>query len=150
MALYRGDHNAFGQPGIKPRWTHGDKQGVGTAYSASSRLWFTIWQGIVTELYFPTVDRPQIRDLQYLVTDGETFFHDEVRHLKSKVERLESALGYCVQSADPEGRYTLEKEIITDPHLPCLLQRTRVTGDPQFVSRLKLYALCAPHLNGGG
>jgi len=150
MAIYRGDHNAFGQPGIEPRWTHGDKQGIGTAYSASSRLWFTIWQGIVTELYFPTVDRPQIRDLQYLVTDGETFFHDEVRHLKSQVECLESALGYRVQSADPEGRYTVEKEIITDPHLPCLLQRTRVTGDPQFVSRLKLYVLCAPHLNGGG
>jgi hypothetical protein len=27
-------------------------------------------------------------DLQYLVTDGESFFHDEKRNLESKLERL--------------------------------------------------------------
>ncbi|MEO8340408.1 MAG: hypothetical protein ABI604_11940, partial [Nitrospirota bacterium] len=32
---------AFGWPGIEPRWTHGGKDGVGTAYAASSRIWFT-------------------------------------------------------------------------------------------------------------
>jgi hypothetical protein len=68
---------AFGQPGLEPRWTHGNKDGVGTAYSGGSRIWFTIFQGVVTETYFPTVDRPQLRDLQYLITDGKTFFHEE-------------------------------------------------------------------------
>src|SRR6202162_2289153 len=86
---------AFGWPGIEPRWTHGGKDGVGTAYAASSRVWFTFWNGIVTEVYYPTVDRPQLRDLQYLITDGESFFHEEKRHLKSKFERLsDHALGY--------------------------------------------------------
>ena len=65
---------AFGKPGIEPRWTHSNKAGVGTAYSTSSYLWCTIWDGIFTEVYYPTVDRPQLRDLQYLVTDGTTFF----------------------------------------------------------------------------
>src|SRR5579872_7446147 len=60
---------AFGWPGIEPRWTHGGKDGVGTAYSSSSRIWFTLWNGIITEVYYPTVDHPQIRDLQYLITD---------------------------------------------------------------------------------
>ena len=76
---------AFGWPGIEPKWTHGDKDGVGTAYAASSRIWFTLWNGVITEVYYPTVDHPQIRDLQYLVTDGKTFFHEEKRHLKSNV-----------------------------------------------------------------
>src|ERR1041384_1286217 len=67
---------AFGRPGIEPRWTHGDKDGVGTAYAAASRIWFTLWNGIITEVYYPTVDHPQIRDLQCLVTDGKTFFQD--------------------------------------------------------------------------
>ena len=41
--------------------------------------------------------------------------------------------------------------MITDPHLPCLLQRTRLTGARQtFLSTLKLFALCAPHLQVGG
>ncbi len=70
---------AFGKPGIGPRWTHSNKDGVGTAYCSSSHLWFTIWNGIVTEVYYPTIDRPQLRDLQFLVTDGSTFFYEEKR-----------------------------------------------------------------------
>lgn len=142
---------AFGRPGIQPRWTHGGKDGVGTAYSASSLIWFTLWNGIVTEVYYPNVDRPQVRDLQYLVTDGTSFFHEEKRHLKSEFERLsDHTLGYRCRNSDPEGRYTIVKEVITDPHLPCLLQHTRLTGDQSVISKLHLYVLCAPHLEVGG
>jgi len=42
-------NGAFGQPGIRPRWTHGGKEGVGTAYAASSQIWFTLWNGIITK-----------------------------------------------------------------------------------------------------
>ena len=142
--------DAFGHPGIHPRWTHGDKDGVGTAYAASSHVWFTLWNGIITEVYYPTVDRPQIRDLQYLITDGKSFFHDEKR-LKTKVERLsEHGLGYRCTNSDPDGRYSIVNEIITSPHLACILLRTKLTGDESFISQLQLYALCAPHLEVGG
>ena len=143
---------AFGKPGIEPRWTHSNKSGVGTAYSASSHLWFTIWNGIVTEVYYATIDRPQIRDLQYLVTDGKTFFHEEKRDLKITTERLsDHALGYRCTNVDPDGRYSIMKEVISDPHLACLLQRTQITGtDEDFLQKLKLFALCAPHLEIGG
>ncbi|MGH9325560.1 MAG: glycoside hydrolase family 15 protein [Terriglobia bacterium] len=144
------DVEAFGRPGIEPRWTHGGKDGVGTAYSASSLIWFTLWNGIITEVYYPTVDRPQLRDLQYLITDGTSFFHEEKRHLKSSFERLGHALGYRCTNSDPEGRYAIVKEIITDPHLACILQHTRLTGDQSVISKLHVYALCAPHLDVGG
>ncbi|MGD0360911.1 MAG: glycoside hydrolase family 15 protein [Bryobacteraceae bacterium] len=142
---------AFGWPGIEPRWTHGGKDGLGTAYAASSRLWFTLWNGIVTEVYYPTVDRPQLRDLQYLITDGKSFFHDEKRDLKSKLECLpDHGLGYRCTNSDPAGHYAVVKEIIADPHMACVLQRTQLTGDESFLSKLRLYALCAPHLEVGG
>ncbi len=142
---------AFGGPGIPPRWTHAAKDGVGTAYASSSRLWFTLWNGIVTEVYYPTVDRPQLRDLQFLVTDGETFFHEEKRHLRSMTERLSHhVLGYRITNTDPEGRYSLVKEVLSDPHLPCLLVNTILSGEEPFLKRLRLYALCAPHLGMGG
>ena len=93
MEQQAGNH-AFGAPGIEPRWTRSDKQAVGTAYSASSKIWFTLAAGIVSEVYYPTIDRPQIRDLQYLVTDGKTFFHDQRRHMTATVEQLsEISLG---------------------------------------------------------
>ena len=144
-------NEAFGGPGIPPRWTHAAKDGVGTAYASSSRLWFTVWNGVVTEVYYPTVDRPQLRDLQFLVTDGESFFHEEKRHLHSATERFSHhGLGYRITNADPEGRYSLVKEVLSDPHLPCLLVNATLSGEASFLKRLRLYALCAPHLGMGG
>jgi glucoamylase len=143
--------NAFGGPGIEPRWTHGDKDGVGTAYAAASRIWFTLWNGIITEVYYPTVDHPQIRDLQCLITDGKTFFHEEKRDLKSICERLSgNSLGYRYINTDSERRYSIVKEIITNPHLSCILQHVQLVGDEAFISKLHLYMLCAPHLQVGG
>ncbi len=151
LSKIRGWAEAFGKPGIEPRWTHGEKEGVGTAYSAASRIWFTLWKGIITEVYYPTVDRPQVRDLELLITDGKSFFHEEKRHLQTQIERLSpNVLGYRIVNSDPEGRYKIVKEIITNPHQPCVLQRTKVLGEPGFVSGLKIYALCAPHLEVGG
>ncbi len=151
MAKFRGERMAFGQPGIEPRWTHGGKDGVGTAYAASSRIWFTVWNGIITETYYPTIDKPQIRDLQFLISDGRTFLHEEKRHLQTHIERpWSNALAYRLTNSDPEGRYQIEKEIIADPHLSCVLQHTRLLGDPQFLSELSICALCAPHLDVGG
>ncbi len=72
--------------------------------------------------------------------------------LNISVERIsDHALGYRCTNADPDGRYRITKEVIGDPHLPCLLQRTRITGaSKSFLSNLKLFDLCAPHLEIGG
>ncbi len=143
--------HAFGAPGIDPRWTRGAKEAIGTAYSAGSTVWFTASAGVVNEVYYPTVDRPQIRDLQYLVTDGETFFHDERRHFESRVERYEGhALGIRITNREFSGRYAIIKDIIADPHQPCVLVHTRLEGDPAFLARLRIFALLAPHLAEGG
>jgi len=142
---------APGAPGIAPRWTAGAKDAVGTAYSVSNRIWYTLANGINTEIYYPTIDMPQVRDLQYLVSDGETFFHDERRNTISKTELIDpGALGFRITNADPEGRYTIEKQIIGDPHLNCLLIHTKFNVAPEWQGRLHLYVICAPHLKIGG
>jgi glucoamylase len=142
---------AFGHPGIPPRWTSSSKEGVGTAYSTASRVWFTISHGILNEVYFPTIDRPQIRDLQFLITDGETFFHEEKRDLSSEINYIEQhTLGYHVVNSDPAGRYRINKEIIADPHQPCVLIHAKIEGKPEWLCRLWLYVLLAPHLETSG
>jgi len=70
---------AFGAPGIEPRWTSSAKEGVGTSYHTSCRVWFTVSHGIVNEIYYPHVDQPNTRDFQFLISDGETFCHEEKR-----------------------------------------------------------------------
>jgi glucoamylase len=151
MAIVHTTTRAFGAPGIPPRWTQSTKDAIGTAYSAGSTVWFTVSAGVVNEVYHPTIDRPQIRDLQYLVTDGETFFHDERRHLESTLEPLDAGtLGVRITNTDREGRYRIVKELIADPHQPCILLHTRLDGDPRLMTKLRLFALLAPHLDVGG
>jgi glucoamylase len=142
---------APGAPGLAPRWTSAVKDAVGTAYSASCRLWFTCSHGVVNELYHPTIDHPQVRDMEFLITDGETFIHEEKRDLISEFEYIHAeALGIRYINRDPDGRYTLTKEIICDPHHSVLLVHGRLEAEPEMLSRLKIYALLAPHLDGGG
>jgi glucoamylase len=142
---------AFGHPGMPPRWTRSQKEGVGTAYNTASRIWFTLSHGILNEVYFPTVDFPQIRDMEYLISDGESFFHEEKRDLTTGIEYVDThALGYRITKSDPGGRYRLIKEVITDPHLSTLLIHTRLEGEEAFLARLHLYVLLAPHLEVGG
>ncbi len=143
-------HQASGGPGIEPRWTRSDKDGVGTAYSALSHVWFTVSKGILNEIYYPTIDRPQIRDLQYLITDGETFFSDERRLLNTHERLVPDALGFRVTNVDPAGRYRITKEIIADPHRDCLLMHTRLEAEAEMLAKLRLFALLAPHLESGG
>src|SRR6185312_4380438 len=138
--------SAPGQPGISPTWSNSSKDGVGTAYAVSSRVWFTLAQGIVTEAYYPTIDRPQIRDAQFLISDGATFFHEEKRDLAGVVDRIEAeSLGYRVTSVDPKGRYRLEKEIISDPHSACVLVHARLIPADGWADKLQVYFLLAPH-----
>ena len=145
------DGPAFGAPGLAPRWTSSKKDAVATAYAASSRIWFTASHGTLNEIYYPTIDRPQIRDMELLFTDEETFFHEEKRDFEYDFHYIDNdALALRTVATDLGGRYTVTKEFITDPHQPVVLMNVKIEGDEAILSRLKCYALLAPHLDGGG
>src|SRR5438552_3522953 len=143
---------AFGAPGIEPRWTRSSKEGIGTAYHTGCRVWFTLSHGIVNEIYYPNVDCPNTRDLQFLITDGETFCHEERRDLDHQIEYPEkSTLFYRLTNSEPNGRYRITKDVITDPHLSVFLMSVRVEiQDERLRDKLRIYALLAPHIKGLG
>src|SRR5215212_3156841 len=145
-------HIAPGAPGIEPRWTPSTKEGLGTAYHTSCTLWFTLSHGIVDEIYYPTIDQPNTRDLQLLITDEETFCHEERRDLIHEISYPEkNCLLYQLINTPPDGQYRIIKEVCADPHRPVLLMRTRLEIlDESLRGKLKLYALLAPHLVRGG
>ena len=143
---------AFGAPGIEPRWTSSAKEGVGTAYHTSCRIWFTLSHGIVNEIYYPHVDKPNTRDFQFLISDGETFCHEEKRDLKHEIEYPDrDCLFYRLTNSEPDGRYRLVKHVLTDPHASVLLVQTKLeVFDESLNGKLRVYALLAPHLGGFG
>src|ERR1700759_655359 len=118
---------AFGLPGAEPRWTQSTKEGIGTAYHSSCRMWFTLSHGIINEIYYPHVDQPNTRDFQLLITDGETFFHEERRDLDHELQYPEKGtLLYRIINSDRAGRYRIIKQIATDPHSSVLLVHHKI------------------------
>jgi len=140
-----------GQPGIPPRWTSSAKQGVGTALSASSRVWFTLSHGILNEVYYGRIDQACIRDLGLLVTDGQSFCSEEKRHTTSEVTWLaDGAPGFRVVNLCHEGRYRIEKEVISDPAREVVLMRVRFVPLLGELGDYRVFALLAPHLGNRG
>jgi glucoamylase len=149
MPRFRGQATAFGSPGIPPSWTCANKQGVGSAYSCGSRIWFTIAHGILTEIFYPRIDTPQLRQMEFLFSDGNGLFLEEKRAFDHQVERMAPAQGYRIRSSDRERRFSLTKEIVAEPRRACVLMRTRLQDDA-FLGRLHMYVYCEPHLHDSG
>ncbi len=142
---------AAGWPGAEPSWARADKHGLGTAMSWSSQVWFTLSGGLLTELYYPDIDTPQVRDLQFLVTDGSTFFHDPRVDYKTTCKLIDpKALAYRITNTSANPRYVIEQEVISETGAACVLIRTKIKADAALLPRLKVYALLAPHVEGSG
>jgi glucoamylase len=141
----------FGPPGLPSNWSRARKQGVGTALSARSRVWFTIGEGVLSEVYFPSVDTPIQRDLQILVSDGKTFSHEDRKDHRHAVEWIEDGVpAFRITSTDPESRYWLIKTICTDPRRNALLMDVQLVPSPRMEDRIFLYLLWAPQLGNAG
>ena len=144
---------APGAPGIAARWTSSAKVGVGTALSTDSHVWFTLSHGIFNEIYYPRIDQACVRDMGLIVTDGAAFFSEEKRDADSGVHWLaEGVPAFRLINVSRDGRYRIEKQILTDPHRDTVLQQVRFTAQQGVLSDYRLHVLLAPHLGnqGGG
>jgi glucoamylase len=145
--------HAPGWPGISARWTSSAKSGLGTALSADSRVWFTLSHGIFNEVYYPRIDQACTRDMGLVITGENGFFPEEKRHAKHSIESLREAIpAYRLVNTCEQGRYRVEKEVLTDPERDVVLQRTRFIPLRGDLSVFRLFVLLAPHLanRGGG
>jgi len=142
---------APGWPGTPARWTSSAKSGLGTAVTRESRVWFTLSHGILNEIYYPRVDHACTRDLGFLVTDGETYFSEEKRDARSATTQVAPGiLAYRVRNTAIDGRYRIEKDVLTDPWRDVVLQRVRFIPLVGTLADFRLYVLLAPHLANRG
>src|SRR5882672_10414974 len=138
---------APGSPGIPARWTSSDKSGVGTALTARSRVWFTLSHGILNEIYYPRIDQACTRDFGLIVTDGQSFFSEEKRDTKSTLQPIADGVpAFAITSTCAQGRYRLQKLVLTDPDRDVVLQRIDFQALDGRMADYHLYALLAPHL----
>ena len=125
------------------------KDCVGTARNTSSRVWYTVANGVLSDVYYPTVDNTNVETLQYIVTDGATFTDLQTRDMTSEVEALDTAGMICqVTSTAKNGRYRLVTEYVTDPAHDTVLMKVRFV--PMGPGQLQLYVRFDPTVNGNG
>ena len=142
---------APGWPGLPARWTSSAKNGVGTSVSRDSRVWFTLSHGILNEIYYPRVDSACTRDLGFIVTDGHSYFSEEKRHAHTETCQVHAGIpAYRIRNTAIDGRYRIEKEILTDPWRDVVLQRIRFVPLEGTLSDFRLHVLLAPHLANRG
>ena len=113
-----------------------------------SKVWYTIQQGILGEIYYPQVDRPNVQDLQFIITDGSSFVDLERDATTHDLVLPDSrALTYRQVNTKP-NHYRITKTYITDVTRPTLLVETRfqvLSGGPY-----QLYVLYNPSLSNSG
>jgi glucoamylase len=95
---------------VSARWTSSAKTGVGTALTASSRIWFTVSHGILNEIYYPRIDTTCTRDMGLIIADQTGYFSEEKRDAHHQVSMLEEGVpAFRLANTAADGRYRIEK-----------------------------------------
>ena len=63
---------APGAPGAMSYFDLARKDCVGTAAETASKVWYTVADGVLSDIYEPTIDNTNVSTLQYIVTDGSS------------------------------------------------------------------------------
>lgn len=135
---------APGIPGIPPTWCSSDKDLVGTAVGPA-RLWYTLGHGIINEIYYPRIDIPQIRDLGFIVADGQGFWVEGKRLLDRDIDL--PAPGIPLPTiTHHHPRFSLILRVCPDSERDVLLIDLDLEGDEELLP----YVLLAPRLGGSG
>ena len=151
--MHTPNRSAPGGPGSPARWTSSAKTGVGTALSNKSHVWFTLSHGIFNEIYYPRIDQACVRDMGLIVTDGANFFSEEKARCRPHSGMAgRRCAGLPLVNTCRDGRYRIEKQIVTDPHRDTVLQQVQFDAQQGGLSDYHLHVLLAPHLgnHGGG
>jgi glucoamylase len=117
---------APGAPGANATWTPADKDGFGTATTTASRVWHTLADGALTEVYYPDLGTPSARTLDFVISDGRTFAERDDQASKRTVQLADArSLTYRQVNEEP-GRFRITKTYVTDPSRNVLLIDVRL------------------------
>src|SRR5260370_31274428 len=142
-------------PGALSHFDLARKDCLGTARNTTSKVWFTIANGVLSDVYYPTIDNTNVETLQYIVTDGSTFTDLQTRDTTYTVQSLSknsNALDCEVTTTAKSGKYRIITDYLTDPNpnqntLVMNVHFMALVGD---LSAYQLFVRYDPSINGNG
>src|SRR6266568_3555538 len=136
-------------PGALSHFDLARKDCLGTARNTTSKVWFTIANGVLSDVYYPTIDNTNVETLQYIVTDGSTFTDLQSRDMTYSVRAVDPGGMECqVTATAKSGAYRIVTDYFTDPGRNTLLMQVRIHNLTH--SDLQVYVRFDASVNGNG
>src|SRR6266705_2598929 len=111
---------APGGPGAPPMWGPGRKMAFGAAPGPLSKLWYTLVDGNLSEVFFPTLDRPALHELRFFAAaSGAPPVDDAVDAHHTLTWVSPGVPAFTADSTHHE--YRLTKEFFSDPEENAML-----------------------------
>lgn len=149
--------DAPGGPGLPSVWAPGSKDFVGTSVSDESKVYFTGAQGMLTEVFYPSPDRVQNIDMEFLVEDADKPLPftdgEEKRQRDQTVRRVDKrAMLWEATTTANNGAWRITQLIFTDPSRPTLVERIvfDVRQPGKTVKDFNLFVLNHPGIGDAG
>lgn len=141
--------NLSQEKGKDAEWESAGKQGIGTALSLNSKVWFTLEGGSLTEVFYPTADKANVQWLQFVVVNPKTKKVETERDAAiHQIKTLRSdSLSFQQINKSKTGEWTIIKTYTTDT------ERDSILIDVQFLTKnknLNLYIYYNPSLGNSG
>jgi glucan 1,4-alpha-glucosidase len=144
-------HAASDGPGTLSHFDLARKDCLGTANNTSSKVWFTVANGVLSDVYYPTVDNTNVETLQFIVTDGLTFTDLQARDMTYTVTAPDSRSLVCrVTSTAKSGRYQITTDYLTDSSRNAVLIHSSFVPLGGTLHNYRLYVRYDPSINGNG
>ncbi len=141
---------AAGAPGAASYYDEARKDCAGTAADPASKVWYTVADGTLSDVYAPTIDNTDVKSLDPIVT-GPGFDALQPRDMTYTVASLDGTGMACqVTAHDAAHDFNVVTDFITDPLTEAVVMRITLVPLPGAPSGLHLYLRFNPLLNGHG
>ena len=134
---------APGGPGTTSYLDTARKDCFGTAHNTGSKVWFTVADGVLSDVFSPTIENTNVNTVQYIVTDGRTFADLQQRNMSYSVSSPDRSGMVCrVTSTDTAHGFRLVSDYLTDPARDSVVVRTTLeplSGASRRLDHLKVY-----------
>ena len=143
---------ATGGPGRDAQWPSAAKDGFGTSNTLSSKVWFTLNKGVMTEVYYPRLDVPNVQTLQFIFVEADGHHVEtEAEDTTHRIEVLDpTALVFRQINTAKSGTYTITKTYIADPDRSSILIDVNLRWNKTGPCRCAFYVYYDPSLNNSG
>jgi len=137
-------------PGALSHFDLARKDCLGTARNTTSKIWYTVAGGVLSDVYAPTIDTTNVETMQYIVTDGTSFTDLQTRDMTYTVTADPTGMICTVTSTAKSGKYRLTTTYLTDPARASVVVRTHFTPLRGRASAYQLYVRLDATVGGNG